>query len=99
MVRTSVPARPVVPPRKYKTTRHIDLGTISTLPWALLDEHEAAAVLNLSVKVLRRLRQENKPPRYRKLNGFSVRYQLSDLRTYLEAQPSGGEGAVSLKRR
>src|SRR5215468_7910474 len=91
MVRTSVSAPPAdLPPAKYKTTRQVDLASIPTLPWALLDEHEAAAVVGLSVKVLRRRRQENNPPRYIKLNGVTVRYRYGDLQAYLEEQPTGG---------
>lgn len=44
----------------------------------LLDEHEAAAVLGLSVLTLRRWRWAGKPPAYHKI-GALVRYSPGDL--------------------
>ena len=71
----------------------VDLSSIPcSVPWALLNEHEAAAVLHLSVKVLRRQRGEGSGPRWRKLNVFSIRYRLSDLQAFIDAQPTGGAG-------
>lgn len=73
--------------------RAVDLAAIPwNIPWALLDEFEAAAVLRVSVKLLRRQRHEGVGPRYRKLNGSSVRYRMSDLQEFLENQPCGGGG-------
>jgi hypothetical protein len=90
MVRPSVSAQPANPPSTKRKTHQVDLASIPTVPWALLNEFEAAAVLGLSAKTLRRLRMENRPPRYRKLNGVTIRYQVSDLHSYLAAQPTGG---------
>lgn len=74
-----------------KRDRQIDLGAIPwNIPWALLDEHEAAAVLHQSVKVLRRQRHEGGGPRFTKLNGCTVRYKLADLQAWLAIQPTGG---------
>jgi hypothetical protein len=74
-----------------KRGRQVDLSAIPwNIPWALLDEHEAAAVLHQSVKVLRRQRHEGVGPRYTKLNGCTVRYKLADLQAWLASQPTGG---------
>src|SRR5215469_10686973 len=67
------------------------LAQFANLPWRLVDEFEAAAMLGVSVKFLRHQRQLNRPPRYRKLNGTTIRYKLSDLEAYEAAQPGGGE--------
>ena len=72
-------------------TAPVDLATIPwDIPWALLTEHEAAAVLHQSVKVLRRQRHEGVGPLFLKLNGCTVRYKLADLQAFLGAQPTGG---------
>lgn len=68
-----------------------NLTPYPNLPWRLVDEFEAAAMLGISVKFLRHQRQLNRPPRYRKLNGTTVRYKLSDLEAYVASQPGGGE--------
>ncbi len=96
---TSVPAGTLIPAPPASTSRagaerEIDLTKIPwNVPWAMLDEHEAAAVLRVSVKLLRRQRHEGVGPRFTKLNGCTVRYKLSDLQAWLESQPTGG-GAV-----
>ena len=79
MVPTSVPVSP-----RSNSTR------FRNLPWRLVNEFEAAAILGMSVKFLRHQRQLNLPPRYRKLNGHSVRYELRDLEDYVARQPGGG---------
>ena len=92
-VSTEVPALPV-PARKP-----VDLSTIPWgVPWALLTEHEAAAVLHQSVKVLRRQRGEGVGPRFLKVNGCTVRYKISDVQAFITAQPTGG-GAAGEPRR
>ena len=83
MVPTPAPA-PGAP--KTKT----DIVQFPNLPWRLVDEFEAAAMLGMSVKFLRHQRQLNQPPRYRKLNGTTIRYKLSDLEAYVASQPGGG---------
>ena len=50
----------------------------------LLNEHEAARVLSLSVKTLRRWRWAGRPPSFVKL-GASVRYDLGTLRDFIAA--------------
>lgn len=90
-VATSAPA--TTPQRASAAGRAVDLAKIPwNVPWAMLDEHEAAAVLHLSVKVLRRQRHEGVGPRFRKLNGSTVRYRVSDLQEFLDSQPCGGGG-------
>lgn len=60
---------------------------ISTDPIApgqrLMNEKDAAAFLNWSVKTLQARRHYCKPPRYRKI-GRSVRYVLADLEAFVE---------------
>lgn len=50
----------------------------------LMNERDAAAFLNWSVKTLQARRCLCKPPRYRKI-GRSVRYVLSDLEAFVES--------------
>ena len=65
----SSPARPPV-----------DLARVLNLPGrALLDEHEAAAALHLSVRLLREWRRRRIGPKYLKINSRALRYRLSDL--------------------
>jgi len=51
---------------------------------ALVDETEAARILGLSVKTLRRNRWAGKLPSFVKL-GRAVRYDPNDLRSFIEA--------------
>lgn len=61
---------------------------ISTDPIApgqrLMNEKDAAAFLNWSVKTLQARRHLCKPPRYKKI-GRSVRYVLADLEHFVES--------------
>lgn len=50
----------------------------------LVDEHEAARILRLSVKTLRRWRWAGRPPRFIKI-GSAVRYDPADLQNLIEA--------------
>ena len=50
----------------------------------LLNEHEAAAVLNVEATTLRRWRWAGHPPRFRKI-GAAVRYHPDDLAEFIEA--------------
>lgn len=52
---------------------------------ALLDEHETAAILGLSVKTLRRWRWAKRGIAWVKLSGGAVRYEPAALRSYIEA--------------
>jgi hypothetical protein len=90
-VSTEVPAPASAPAPAHKDVRAVDLGAIPwNLPWALIDEFQAAAILHQSVKVLRRQRHEGVGPRFLKLNGCTVRYKVADLQSFLDAQPTGG---------
>ncbi len=51
---------------------------------ALVNEAEAAHLLSLSVKTLRRWRWAGKGPRFLKL-GAAVRYDSADLTAFIEA--------------
>jgi predicted DNA-binding transcriptional regulator AlpA len=51
---------------------------------ALVNETEAARILGLSVKTLRRWRWAGKPPRFLKI-GAAVRYDPADLAAFIEA--------------
>lgn len=50
----------------------------------LLNEHQAAARLNLSVATLRRWRWAGQGPRFLKIGG-AVRYDSEDLEMYIQA--------------
>ncbi len=67
---------------------------LAKIPWecgfALLNEFEVAAVLGQSVGTIRNYRVDGRGPQFLKLNGTTVRYRISALRTYLDAQPAGG---------
>jgi hypothetical protein len=56
---------------------------------ALGDERFAASYLSVKVETLRTWRKQGRGPLYRKL-GRCVRYRLSDLFEFVEAQPAGG---------
>lgn len=58
--------------------------TATTVTPALVNEHEAARLLGLSVKTLRRWRWAGRGPRFLKL-GAAVRYDPADLAAYIEA--------------
>ena len=53
----------------------------------LVDETEAAAILDTAVRTLRNWRALGKGPRYRKIGQRMVRYLRSDLRAFI------GDGA------
>ena len=66
-----------------------DFGT-SLQP--LINEHEAAALLNVKVATLRRWRWAGKPPKFVKI-GASVRYEPSELAKLIsEARRSSTTG-------
>ena len=50
----------------------------------LIDEHEAARILGLSVKTLRRWRWAGRPPGFLKI-GAAVRYDPAELASFIEA--------------
>jgi predicted DNA-binding transcriptional regulator AlpA len=53
----------------------------------LLNEHDVAKRLKVSVATVRRWRLIKKGPRYVKLCGSSVRYRPADLILYLDSCP------------
>jgi predicted DNA-binding transcriptional regulator AlpA len=52
-------------------------------PSRLVDEHQTAAILGLSVKTLRRWRWAGREVPFIKLGG-AVRYDLADLQAYID---------------
>ena len=56
---------------------------------SLLNEHQVAKLLGLSVASIRRYRLLKQGPRFFKL-GAAVRYKITDVSTWLESRPSGG---------
>jgi predicted DNA-binding transcriptional regulator AlpA len=56
----------------------------------LIDEKELARLIRVSIATLRYWRSERKGPRFRKV-GQMVRYAPSDVATWLNSRPTGGE--------
>jgi hypothetical protein len=63
--------------------------TPATLHSRLLDEHEAAELLHLSVACLRRRRLLRQEPVWIKI-GRAVRYSATDIQGFLTANTHGG---------
>lgn len=57
----------------------------------LLDEKELSRLLRVSIGTLRFWRAVERGPRYRKV-GQLVRYAPSDVHSWLNTRPAGGEG-------
>lgn len=57
---------------------------------ALIDEHQVAEMLSISVATVRRWRVVKLGPPYRKI-GRLVRYERASIEAWLKVQPSGGE--------
>ena len=57
------------------------------------NEHFAAAFLGVHVETLRGWRKRKTGPPWRKVNGKLIRYSLSDLAIWVQAQPTGGDVA------
>jgi predicted DNA-binding transcriptional regulator AlpA len=55
----------------------------------LLNEHNVAELLNISVASVRRWRLFGRGPRYLKI-GASVRYRPEDVSAWIESRPTGG---------
>lgn len=66
------------------------MATLTNTMVHLLNEHEIAAMLGVSVATVRRWRLLRRGPKYRKV-GASVRYQPVDVAAWLATRPSGGE--------
>lgn len=56
----------------------------------LLNEHDVARIIGVSVASVRRWRLLHQGPKYRKL-GAAVRYSPDDLAAWIETMPTGGE--------
>jgi predicted DNA-binding transcriptional regulator AlpA len=57
---------------------------------SLLNEHDVARITGLSVASVRRWRLLRQGPKYLKI-GSAVRYRATDITTWLETRPTGGE--------
>ena len=55
-------------------------------PGDLVDEREAAAILDVAVNTLRNWRWKGQGPRARKLGLRAVRYSIADLRAFIEGR-------------
>jgi predicted DNA-binding transcriptional regulator AlpA len=68
---------------------------MSNLPESLLNERQAAQLLGWSVSALQQRRFRGQEPRYLKLGGRSVRYELDALKEFIEkSRISAGNGEV-----
>lgn len=56
----------------------------------LLNEHDVARIVGLSVATVRRWRLLRQGPRFIKVSGSAVRYRPEDVSAYLVARPTGG---------
>lgn len=61
-----------------------------TETYSLLNEQNAALLLNVSVPTLRKWRYKGRGPKFLKL-GSLVRYKPSDIEQWLTTLPQGGE--------
>jgi len=57
----------------------------------LLSEQQVEQCYGLRVRTLQRWRLESRGPRYRKLAGSLVRYDVRDLDAWIASAPGGGE--------
>ena len=60
-----------------------------------LNERELGVLSGIKVKTLQRWRLEGKGPRFRKLGGAAVRYDLRDIEQWIESSPAGGSREVT----
>ncbi|MBM3758587.1 MAG: helix-turn-helix domain-containing protein [Acidobacteria bacterium] len=65
------------------------MGTLPQRLIHLLNEHEVAEMLGVSVATIRRWRLLKQGPRYLKV-GALCRYRVEDIAEWLESLPSGG---------
>ena len=68
------------------------MATIGNNFESLLNEHEVAQMLGVSVATVRRWRLFKAGPKYVKL-GALVRYRVSDIERWLASRPTGGSVA------
>jgi predicted DNA-binding transcriptional regulator AlpA len=69
------------------------MGTLPKRLAQLLNEHQVAAMLAVSVATVRRWRLLRQGPKFRKVGASSVRYRCEDVDEWLESRPAGGENA------
>jgi hypothetical protein len=65
------------------------MAEVHNPPHALLNEHDVANILGLSVASVRRWRLLRTGPPFKKVFS-SVRYKPEDVRTWIESLPTGG---------
>lgn len=65
------------------------MGAVPNILIHLLNEHDVAAMLCVSVSTVRRWRLLRQGPKYLKV-GTSVRYRPEDVSAWLESRPTGG---------
>ena len=58
-------------------------------PGDLVDEREAAAILDAEVRTLRNWRALGKGPRFRKIGQRMVRYHRADLAAFIAGEDAG----------
>ena len=65
------------------------MGNIENTLETLLNEHDVAHIIGLSVASVRRWRLLRQGPKYLKI-GAAVRYNPEDLAAWLKSRPTGG---------
>ena len=65
------------------------MGPLPKVLIHLLDEHEVAEMLGVSLATIRRWRLLKQGPRYLKL-GALCKYRVEDVSAWLESRPCGG---------
>ena len=66
------------------------MTTANTTLEILLNEHDVARIIGLSVASIRRFRLLRQGPKYLKI-GAAVRYKSADIAAWLESRPTGGD--------
>ena len=82
--RENVTPAPIASAGKPKAKRRRPAGD-------LLNEHDVAEALSVSVQTIRRWRMYRRGPKFAKVNDFNVRYKPEDVAAWLNAQPTGGD--------
>jgi hypothetical protein len=72
----------------------VDLTRVPAQPWGLLNEFQAAALIGVPVKRLRKHRMLGLGPEFFKI-GATVRYSLDSLERYVSTLPRGGNGVTT----
>lgn len=66
-----------------------EMATVDSVLETLLNEHDVARIMGLSVASIRRWRLLRQGPKYIKI-GAAVRYKPEDVSAWLETRPTGG---------